>query len=211
MLEQIELLILDLDGTLVDTKDDITFSLNKTLRHYSLEPVKAEVVAAHVGTGITPLLKERTPAHLFATVMETFEQTYLEHIADATRLFPGWDEVFAACSSKRLYILTNKIQIFTDALIDALDMKRHFVTAYGREAFAERKPSPMPVINIMKQEETAPERTLMVGDMPADLQSGKNAGAKTCAALFGYGKKDALLELHPDYVIERPVDLLKIP
>ena len=209
-MKTIELLIIDLDGTLADTKMDITTALNATLAQNGLPGFLPEVVAEYVGTGVTPLIKQRVSEANLPRFLEQFEASYLSHIADETRLYPGWDKVFQQWSGKKFYILTNKIQVFTNALVKALGLEQIIHAAYGREAFPERKPSPLPVLSILKEARVAPEKTMIIGDMPADLQSGKTAGILTCAALFGYGSRDILLELRPDYAIEGVEELLQM-
>ena len=139
-----------------------------------------------------------------------FEATYLKHIADQTRLFPGWQEVLSQLGERKAVILTNKIQLFTNALVKALGLEKYFLAAYGREAFAERKPSPFPVLRILENHNTKAEMAIMIGDMPADIRSGQSAGVPTCAALFGYGAREVLLELSPTSTIEQPNDLIQL-
>lgn len=209
MKKELDLIIIDLDGTLADTKDDITWALNKTLIKHGLEQYEPDVVAGYVGTGITPLIKQRVSESEIKDFMMNFEANYLEHIADKTKLYAGWDEVFKKWKEKKFYILTNKIQKFTDVLFVALKLESIFVKAYGREAFVESKPSPVPVAAIIKETNAEPGRTIMIGDMPSDIISGRGAGALTCGVLFGYGSKEIVLGCNPDVVISHPRELLE--
>lgn len=210
MLESTKLLIIDLDGTLVDTKHDIAKALNRTFAEFSKPAIPMDVIAEHVGSGVTPLIQKHIEAADVPEFNRKFEQQYLRHIADESRMFPGWAELLPRLSDRKLFVLTNKIQKFTDALLTTLDIKKYFIASYGREAFTERKPSPFPVLSILRKENVAPENALMIGDMPADLESGRAAGAKTCAVLFGYGKRKELLELNPTVSIENAGELAKL-
>src|SRR5262245_56750530 len=123
MLQAVRLIIIDLDGTLVDTKDDIAVALNTTFEAFSLKPVSTEEIAEHVGSGVTPLIQKHVEAADVPEFLRRFEVSYLKHIADSSALFPGWDELLPRLREKKLFVLTNKIQKFTDALLSALKLK----------------------------------------------------------------------------------------
>lgn len=209
-METLQVIIIDLDGTLADTKHDIAWALNSTLKGRSLEEFPLETIAEYVGTGITPLIEQRVPQADRPGFLKEFESSYLSHIATRTRLYDGWEEVFQTWREKKFFILTNKIQLFTNALVDALQINKYFQSAYGREAFPERKPHPLPVLRILEETQCQPHSAVIIGDMPADILCGKAAGIHTTAALYGYGHREELLGLGASNSIECPRDLLSL-
>ena len=206
----LKLLIIDLDGTLVDSKDDITESLNLTLASFGYDLIDIALVAQHVGTGIRPIIDSIVPKDQITKFLEDFEQIYIQNIAKHTLLFPGWVEVLSQTPDVCKIILSNKMQKFCDPLINQLNLQSYFSGIYGREAFNNIKPSPVPFREILKIHSFKPENTLAIGDMPSDIEGAKSAKINTCAALFGYGHEKDLLNLDPDYVINSPLELLNI-
>jgi phosphoglycolate phosphatase len=211
--QAVDLIIFDLDGTLVDSKHDIASCVNMTLTKFGINPLAVEVIARHVGTGIRPLLSEvaqqNTSIGLPALLGE-FERCYEQQLAVQTRPYPGILGVLEHFSSKKLVVLTNKMQRFGDKLIKELDLTKFFEAIYGREAFPKHKPDPLPVVEICRNHKTEPLKTVIVGDTEIDMIAGKRAGVFTCAALFGYGDRTALLTTKPDFEIHSPVELVKI-
>ncbi len=209
----VDLIIFDLDGTLVDSKQDITSCVNMTMTKFGLAPLDVEVIARHVGTGIRPLLSEVAQKNIsigLPQLLAEFENCYERHLTDQTRPVPGMLTVLEHFSSKVLVVLTNKMQRFGDKLIRELDLKKFFVAVYGREAFSKHKPDPLPVIEICRSHKIDLQKALIVGDTEIDIAAGKSAGILTCAALFGYGDAPTILAAEPDYKITSAVDLIRI-
>lgn len=202
-----ELVILDLDGTLVDSKKDITLTLNKSFKFFGLEPLSEELIAKHVGTGIKPLIIEYVPNEKVAEFQSFFENTYLKNIAVNTRLYSGWLEFFESTASTKKIILSNKLQKFCDPLASALGLNNYFVNVFGGDAFIEPKPSGFPILEILKLHGTKKNEALMVGDTTTDILSAKSAGIASCAVDFGYGNMDDIIKLNPEYTIGHPTEL----
>lgn len=204
------LVIVDCDGTLVDTKHDIIFALNLTLREFDYDEYSEEEITAHVGSGITPLIKARVKSDDIDAIIERFGALYSENISRQSSVYEGWNALFELRLNITFVVLSNKPQGFLDLLIPALKLDRFFDVWFGREAFSEIKPSPVPVLEIMKKYNRDSSETLIVGDMNADIVSGKDANISTVAALYGYGDNAQLLETNPSYVIKTPSDLVNI-
>lgn len=205
-----DLLILDLDGTLVNTKKDITNALNVTFSSFNLAEISEDEVSKYVGTGVTPLIKKKVNDNDLNNFLEKFNANYILGIKINSELYKGFEDILNDYPDLKKVILSNKPQKFCDPLINALGIKNKFVGIYGAEAFSEKKPSPVPVLKILEIFNLPPERALIVGDMPSDIISGQAAGIKTCAALYGYGDREELLGFHPDFIIESPVELRQI-
>jgi phosphoglycolate phosphatase len=211
-MSQFDLVIFDLDGTLVDSRADIVFCFNSTLKRLGIQAMPEDAIARHVGTGIRPLLSavaQNTPAICVDDLIKEFESLYNEHLTDQTKLYPGLGEVIEQCTAQ-LAVLTNKMQRFADKIVNQLQLSHHFVGVYGREAFSKNKPDPLPVLEICRLHQAVASRTLIIGDTEVDILSGKGAGVRTCAALYGYGDPASLRASEPDMTIVSPSDLKEI-
>jgi len=204
------LVIVDCDGTLVDTKHDIIYALNSSLREFDCEEYSEEEITAHVGSGITPLIQARVKKDHIDALIKRFSVIYSENICMRSSVYEGWNALFELDFKITYVVLSSKPQEFLDLLIPALKLDQCFDAWFGREAFSEIKPSAVPIIEIMKRYNRQPSETLIVGDMKADIISGNNANISTVAALYGYGDNAQLLETNPSYVIKTPSDLVNI-
>ena len=216
---KIQLVVFDLDGTLVDSRLDLTLCVNRALNEHGQTPLPEATVARHVGTGIRPLLKQvaekawgKDPQlHMakYSALIQTFEDLYTLHLADSTRLYAGMDEVLAQIKPLPIVVLTNKRQIFADLLLSKIGLTSTFAAIHGREAFARPKPDPMPLEEICRAFKCHPTNAIMIGDTDVDIVCGKSAGTQTCAALYGYGDRQRLLASPADFSIRSPVELLE--
>ena len=216
---KIQLVVFDLDGTLVDSRLDITLCVNRALANHGLAELSELIVAGHVGTGIRPLLKQEAekawrkgPGELsprYDALVQTFEELYFKHLADSTRLYAGMADVLAQIKPLPIVVLTNKRQIFADLLLERIGLTSTFAAIHGREAFARPNPDPMPLVEICRTFKCPPSKAMMVGDTDVDIICGKSAGTKTCAALYGYGDRQRLLASPADCSIRAPGELLE--
>jgi HAD superfamily hydrolase (TIGR01509 family) len=201
-------LIIDCDGTLVDTSEDILSSLNSAFHAFGIQACTQEEMREYIGTGVFPLIQEKTDEKTRGDVLEHFKKTYSDNLVRTSALYPGWNHFFSKRSRDGTVILSNKPQDFLDAIVRSLGLATFCTAWFGREAWKEHKPSPLPVQKILEKFDISSREAVIVGDMPADIICGKNAGIKTIAALYGYGKREELLGLSPDAVIEKPDDLI---
>jgi phosphoglycolate phosphatase len=210
-IQSLDLLLFDLDGTLVDSQEDIADCVNSTLKRFNKNPIAVDVVAQYVGTGIQPLLRqifEPDGAEAVQKAFAAFNACYSLRLTDHTKVYPDTFEVLEHYRHIRKVILTNKMQKFADVIVDNLKLRGHFDAVFGREAFATRKPDPGPVIEICAKYNVNPARAAMVGDTEFDLRAGRDAGVLTVAALFGYGLPQQLKTLRPDYLIQSAKELI---
>jgi len=208
---EIDLIIFDLDGTLIDSAKDITSCVNLTLERCGKNPLPVEVILPHVGKGIQPLLREIFEVEAKGAVEEAFSifrEYYSSHLTDTTNLYPGMAAVLEYYREKKKVVLTNKAQSFADSIMLRLGLESHFMGVYGREAFAKQKPDPTPVIEICKKFSLPTHRAVMVGDTDVDILAGKGAGAVAVAALYGYGDHADIATLNPEYSVTKPEELV---
>lgn len=208
-----DLVIFDLDGTLVDSLEDISDALSLTLERFDLPPVSIETLRRHIGTGVKPLLRslfQDVRKERVVQALETFDEIYASCSTVKTRPYPGIEGVLDDLGDATKVVLTNKSSKFVDSILDGLNLSSHFVAAFGREAFSEHKPSRVPIDAILARFGASPDRCVIVGDTPVDILAGKAAGIATCGVLYGYGIAEDLERAAPDAVVSRPADLLHV-
>ncbi|MBN2640580.1 MAG: HAD-IIIA family hydrolase [Victivallales bacterium] len=183
--------IFDLDGTLVDSRADLTTGVNLMRREYGLDAIDIEKVTTYVGNG-TRLLCERALQDSKVDVDEALplmKRFYLEHLLDETALYDG---VFEGLEALRkagipLAVVTNKPQEPTEAILKGLNVYEFFDFIIGGGAGFELKPAPDALVHILKKSASRPDKSFMVGDNYTDLESGRRAGMRTVFCEFGFG------------------------
>lgn len=206
--------ILDLDGTLLDTMEDITDSVNHTLVQFGFPPRTLEEVRAFVGNGAVKLLERALPCVLpqpeFEAFYHAYDAYYTAHGQDKTRPYDGAVELLRALRSKGLYtaVLSNK----QDNVVRPL-CAHYFPglldVATGPTAERRTKPAPDGVIYIAQTLGVTMQEILYSGDSEADVQTGQNAGVKTVAALWGFRDRETLRATGAVHFAEKPEEILK--
>jgi len=200
----VDLLIIDLDGTLVDSQHDIARAVNETLAVFEHEPLPLSTIAQYVGTGVRGLLDRLL---VFGRgieskiVIDAFRECYGARLTQETVLYPGVLETLAHFAHKKKVVLTNKEDCFVAPILEGLGLAPHFVAHYGRDAFSDRKPSGLPIKRIGEIHGVSPSKALMIGDTPVDIMAGRAAGSYTCGLLFGYGSAKDLRSTNPDLLL----------
>jgi phosphoglycolate phosphatase len=197
-----DLLVFDLDGTLIDSAADISASLRRVLARLGRPPVTHEKVVASIGSGVRKLI-ERTSEPPHEPVLEAFLEEYAEHLLDRTRLYPGVEETLATLPGRKV-VLSNKPERLCRRIVDGLGIAGHFEAVYGGDSFPVRKPDPA----VFRAAARAARRPLMVGDSRVDLETARAAGAAMCAVTYGYAQPGELDGA--DFTIERFSRLLEI-
>lgn len=202
--------IFDLDGTIIDSLPDIHTSLMNTLNNFSLPLFDKNITKALIGDGIEKLILKAVGEQNFKKeILEYFKFEYEKHITDKTTLIKGIKQLLDFLYKKHAtsVILTNKLFVFTDKIIEHFNLGRFFTDWYGGDSFEEKKPSGLPIIKILAKNRVDKEKALIIGDNYTDIQAGVNAEIKTCFCEYGYGKLNGLI---PYYTIKKPLDLLEI-
>jgi phosphoglycolate phosphatase len=197
--------VFDLDGTLVDSLDDIVAAANFALAAHGHPELSRAELSGYVGDGARRLLSraarlsERAPE--LDRLLETFLERYTAHAADHTRLMPGAAEVLAALAPLPLALCTNKPRATTDAVLRALDLESLFGCVIADGDVARKKPDPESLLAIASRLGVRADELVMVGDGPQDVECGRAAGARTVGVLGGIASSDRLLAARPDAVI----------
>ena len=142
-------LIFDLDGTLVDSKKDLTTSVNHIRNRFDLPVLAEEEIARFIGNGALALIRcalaEKASEINVQAALQMFLSYYKAHMLDSTDLYPGVRETLDRLSDCRLAVLTNKPVHFSCAMLDGLGIYKHFVAVYGGNSFDQKKPDPVGV------------------------------------------------------------------
>lgn len=193
------LYILDLDGTLVDSLDDLAASVNVMRQEFALPPVDRQAVRAMVGQGARNLVERALPG-LSAAEIEDGLALFLSHnkthLFDRTRLYPGVVETLAVLSGQghTLALLSNKNEGLCRMLLEHFGIDGKFAAVMGGDSMPFRKPSPEPVLRLMNMLSRHPTETLMIGDSINDIAAGRDAGVRTIGCSFGYGEPSELAD-----------------
>jgi phosphoglycolate phosphatase len=205
----IKLIIFDLDGTLVDSSVDITNALNYAIEPYNLEKITVERTIGMVGEGLTRLCEKMLGEEKKAVapdVLDRFLRYYSEHLTDFTVPYPGVRETLQKLSGYRKAVISNKREILSRRLIEALGLAKYFEIILGSDSVEEKKPSPKPIFQILSILSMKPQEALIVGDSPYDIKAGKAAGITTVAVTYGYRERKLLEEA--DFLIDKMDELL---
>ena len=205
-----QLLIFDLDGTLIDSKEDIAAALNQTLTERDLSPLARAEIYAHVGNGVYHLIEKAVAAAgggeveaALAHFMGIYEARLLEH----TRLYPGVAEVVGHFAGVPMALITNKSMRFTRPILDGLGVSRWFDPILARDTLSECKPHPAPLLHALAAHRADPQRTWMVGDGATDIDAGHAAGVRTVGCLYGFRSEAEVVAARPDCLLRDLRDL----
>ncbi|MCE1252637.1 MAG: HAD-IA family hydrolase [Anaerolineae bacterium] len=213
MKTQIDTVIFDFDGVLVNTGPDIASAANYILQLYHLEELPQDTIVSYIGGGAEVLLrrclKDRAD-ELISQALPEFNQRYNEYCCVQSHLYPDVKLVLdqLKTTGKRLAIATQKKEATTHVMIDRLGIGTYFDCIVGPDSVTHRKPHPESVLRILDSTNTRAERAVVVGDMPTDIQAGKAGGTYTCGVFYGYGAGEDILASAPDLTITRLSQLL---
>lgn len=202
--------IIDLDGTLVDTLGDFELALNRTLDDLRLPGVDRAFIERTVGKGSEHLIRRTLaqvggdPEH-YDAAWQRYQAHYLAVNGQASAVYPGALEglVRLAEAGLPLACLTNKPGAFARPLLAAKGLDRFFRHVFGGDAFARKKPDPLPLLETCRALGTPPEATLMVGDSSNDAQAARAAGCPVVLVAYGYNHGEPVAAAGADAVVDR--------
>ena len=207
-------LLLDLDGTLLDTAPDMGGALNLLRAEHGLAALPAATIRPVVSHGAMRLVKLGFPeaeGDAFELLRLRFLELYAANLAIGTRLFPGFDRVLDALEGSHLPwgIVTNKPGWLTAPLLAALGLDGRAACAVSGDTVAERKPHPLPLLHAAQLVGVDPAACVYVGDAERDIQAGRAAGMTTVVAAYGYLSDDEdPRQWQPHGVVHAPEELL---
>lgn len=206
------LVIFDLDGTLVDSVDDLCNSVNAARAYMGLPPLPRDLIASYVGNGAPVLIRRAMgPEATEEQVQEAlafFLSYYREHMLDHTRPYPGVVETLEKLERQgvKMAVLTNKPQRFSRDLCAGLGLAPYFFQIYGGNSFEQKKPDPVGIRTLIEEAGAKPAETWMVGDSATDVLTARNAGVRSVGVTYGISP-ETLKETPPDYLIHSMTEL----
>ena len=209
-----DLIIFDLDGTLVDSRLDLAGAVNATRRHMGMEALANEQVYTYVGNGAPMLVRralgEGATEPQVQEALEFFLEYYREHDLDHTVLYPGVKESLDRLrgAGKRMAVLTNKPVRMSRHIVEGLGVGEHFFRVYGGNSFDFKKPHPIGVEALIAEAGATRESTLMVGDSSVDVQTARNAGIACCGVTYGF-QPETLSDPAPEMLVDRMEEMVE--
>jgi phosphoglycolate phosphatase len=210
-----DLVVFDLDGTLIDSKLDLVHAVNATRAHMGLGPLDHELIASYVGNGAPVLIRRAVGAeaseHEVQQALEYFLGYYRDHPLDHTRLYPGVQEALTGLQSggAALAVLTNKPVRISGVILEGLGVASSFFRVYGGNSFEQKKPHPVGLEALLEEAKVPKSRAVMVGDSSVDILTARNAGIAAVGCTWGF-QPETLVTVPPDYLIEDMRELLAI-
>ena len=206
--------LFDLDGTLLNTLDDIADAMNYALREAGIRPWERDAYRYMVGNGARILAERavRDRADLTEHVLAVYQERYSAHRMDRTRPYPGIPEALAELAERGipLCVLSNKPDADTRAIIARAFPEIPFAHVQGQRPEVPRKPDPAGALGIAEKLGIPPERFLYAGDTSVDMECATRAGMRAVGVLWGFRTRTELLGSGASVLIQKPEELLKL-
>ena len=207
---RVRALIFDLDGTLIDSKQDLIRSVNAMLVEMGRGKLHEETISGYIGHGAPTLvaraLGNGAREEQREQALKFFLAHYEAHKLDSTRPYPGVAEALRELRGFPMAVLTNKPVRVSRRILEGLGLEKYFRTVYGGNSFETKKPDPLGARKIVEELGATVGETMMVGDSEVDVQTARNAGTLAAAVNYGFGTHDRAA--YPaDVYLERLTDL----
>lgn len=203
--------IIDLDGTMLDTAQDLHETVNRVRRDLQLPPIDKSKVISFVGKGAENLVRsalradwnEQQVEQRFVEAMQAFNRHYHDINGDHATAYPEVHEGLQAMRAKglRLACVTNKPLAFTLPLMKKTGLHDYFEIIYGGESFAKKKPDPMPLLQVCEDFALRPEEVVAIGDSVNDTQAARAAGCHVLSVPYGYNHGQPIQEADTDGIV----------
>jgi phosphoglycolate phosphatase len=199
-------LIFDLDGTLIDSKQDLIHSVNAMLRELGRGELAVETISGYIGHGAPQLvaraLGDGCTEEERQRALQFFLGYYELHKMDTTCAYPGVAETLEKLANVPMAVLTNKPVRISVRILDAMGLSKYFRAIYGGNSFETKKPDPLGARTILRELGAEPQEALLVGDSEVDIQTARNTGTLAAAVNYGFGVHDR--GVHPaDIYLDR--------
>lgn len=213
-MDRIKLIIFDLDGTIIDSLDDLTDATNHMLSEMHKGMLSRSDVRKLVGQGARRLVERALPGISLCDIERAlgyFLSFNDDHIVDKTRPYPDVPETLTSLkvAGCRLAVISNKNASLCRKVIDTLGLKEFFETVIGADTMPFRKPSPEPILKLLRDFGVNPGEAVIIGDSINDVAAGKAAGVMTVGCTYGYGEKSEVEDA--DYLVGAFAEILDLP
>ncbi|MEN2998430.1 MAG: HAD family hydrolase [Brevinematia bacterium] len=210
--------IFDLDGTLLDTLDDIVDAGNNVLRKLGIAFVEKEKFREFIGDGVRELFRRLLEYRggfsdeKLLLAISMMKEEYSKNYLNKTKPYDGVYEtlVFLKERGFKLSVLSNKQHFFTKELVSHFFRGIDFVSVIGIENPDDRKPNPRLAVEIAKIMNLEPREIFLVGDSATDILTAKNAGMRSVGVTWGFKTENEIISANPDYIVHTPKEISKI-
>lgn len=214
-ISKLELIIFDLDGTLVNSVPDLTDAINYVLNLEGDEMFGTDDVQKMVGSGMRVLVEEASKKvgsnASIDELLVDFKERYNQNMIVKTKPYQQVEETLQQLSGFRKAVLSNKLDAFTKRVIAGVGLEENFELVLGANTdIYKSKPSAEGIQYILKTLDVKPEHAMIIGDSTHDIHAGKHAGIGTCSVTYGYRSEELLRKENPDFVIDNLSELLAI-
>jgi phosphoglycolate phosphatase len=202
--------LFDVDGTLLDSATDICGAIQAVLANTRQNAVADDFLRSYIGRHLYDLFGDLLPEYTqeqMDQMLVDYRRIYLARNHSLTRAYPGVADALAALPGRKS-TATTKGTPTTRAVLQLFGLLPYFDHVQGTDGFPA-KPEPDVILASLKVLSVSPADCLLIGDSAADMQAGRRAGVKTCAVLWGYGRREDLAKWKPDYWIAHPLELLQ--
>lgn len=215
-----ELVLFDLDGTLVDSIPDLTYSIDMALRELDMPMQGEEKIRTWVGKGAEKLVKAALTGDmdgepdedLFQKTFDLFSDIYIQNTSKRSNLYPGVREgldhmLKLGC---KLGCVTNKRSLFTEPVLKSLDLIDNFSIVMSGDTLPKKKPDPDQLLHAVEKFGTTVERTLMVGDSVNDVLAARAASMPIMCVTYGYNHGENIADSNPDFLVDSLSEMIGI-
>jgi phosphoglycolate phosphatase len=216
-MNRFKLVIFDLDGTLLNTIEDLAYSANYALKELGYPTHPVEDYNFFVGNGVRKLFERALPenektAENIERVREIFMPYYDKHNADYTKPYDGMSELLAEIQKEgyKIAVASNKYQTATEKLVSKYFPDIDFTAVFGQRDKVPVKPDPSIVFDISKIAGVSPEEILYVGDSGVDMQTASKSGVISAGVTWGFRPVSELEENNANLIVDRADEILKI-
>lgn len=215
----VKAILIDLDGTLLDTAPQLAEAANRMLREIDYAPVSQELLASYIGNGISWLVKRALTGDMHATpdaalydhALPIFEKHYKDLLLES-RAFNGVMEGLDAMKAAgfRLGCITNKLECFTTPLLAGLGLASYFELVLSGDSLPEKKPHPLPLLHAARFFGVPVEQLLLIGDSLNDTLAARAARCAVFCVPYGYNHGEPVETLDQDAVINALTDVMPL-
>lgn len=212
-----DLILFDLDGTLVDSAADLYRSMNLSLQTLGWPLVTEAQIREWVGKGASKLcesvllhLFEKLDAEQHKVLLQKFLDIYGAELCVNTQIYPGVPEFLKHCQTLNIKMacVTNKPVKLAQGLLDALELSPYFQVVLGGDSLPERKPHPLPLLHCMESLKTSASQSLMIGDSSNDIEAARRAGIDCIVVSYGYNHGENIYDCQPQQVVDSLAELI---